>query len=252
MIQKTRDYSIFKKHPLNRNVDTKHVKKLVKEMRLKSLLHVHPIIVDGEMRIIDGGHRFEAAVEIGLEVYYIVDPNAIPQDIRSSNQHSLNWSREDYFIFCCKEGRQEYLKLKKFMEKNGITLNTALGILGQAGGGRAGKRTEGFRGGTFRFPTEHSEEQCYDILRKSKLFIEYLSTKIIGGKRYLNSPKFLRALYIFLSQKTVDLSLFIERLTLKMELVRPCVTMSNYLTLFATIYNYRNRNPIDLGALAEK
>lgn len=64
----TRDYSIFKKLPGNREVSIESG--LIDSMQSNGYLKQYPILVDSEMRIIDGQHRLIAAKELNLPVSY--------------------------------------------------------------------------------------------------------------------------------------------------------------------------------------
>jgi len=67
---KTKDYSIFKKHESNRGIDQNNLKKIVNSIKAEDLLAFRPILVDAQMRVIDGQHRLEAARLLDLDVYY--------------------------------------------------------------------------------------------------------------------------------------------------------------------------------------
>lgn len=97
-MEKTKDYSIFKEFNSNRELDLKHVARLVKSIRSKNLLKVNPIIVDEYMRVVDGQHRLAAARELGVEIYYIKD-GVERKDISVLNSNQKNWNAMDYINF---------------------------------------------------------------------------------------------------------------------------------------------------------
>ena len=58
MVHKTKDYDKFGFNYLNREVDAIHVRRLIKDMETAGLRV--PIIVDENMEVIDGQHRYPA------------------------------------------------------------------------------------------------------------------------------------------------------------------------------------------------
>lgn len=66
----SRMYNNFTFHPNNRPIDLARVKQLKKSIARDNSLHERPIVVDTNYRIVDGQHRFQAARELGLPIYY--------------------------------------------------------------------------------------------------------------------------------------------------------------------------------------
>src|SRR5690606_774965 len=80
-MNKTTDYSIFGEIESNREVDLRHVRKLMKAIEKRNLLHLNPIIVDEQNRVIEGQHRLEAAKQLQVPIYYITDNTVNKSDI---------------------------------------------------------------------------------------------------------------------------------------------------------------------------
>lgn len=97
-MESTKDYSIFKDCSSNREVDQKHVNKLVKAIEKRNLLHVNPIVINKDFWVIDGQHRLAAAKILGVEVYYIQE-NINRKDISMLNSNQKNWNAMDYINF---------------------------------------------------------------------------------------------------------------------------------------------------------
>ena len=74
--RKTMDYDKFQFFDWNRDIDVRHVKELKNAINhLKYVLHNFSIIVivrNGVFYILDGQHRYVAAKELGLPIYYTV------------------------------------------------------------------------------------------------------------------------------------------------------------------------------------
>ena len=82
-ILKTYDYEIFKRMKGNRVVNNSHVKNLVKSMQEKYL--PQPLTVNEDMEIIDGQHRFAAAMELNLPIYYQIINGTTISDVQRLN-----------------------------------------------------------------------------------------------------------------------------------------------------------------------
>ena len=60
----------------------------------------YPIMVDADMRIIDGQHRFYACKELGLPIYYVVKNDVDPeQAMITLNQTSKKWEMMDWLRY---------------------------------------------------------------------------------------------------------------------------------------------------------
>jgi hypothetical protein len=251
-VKETKNYTIFQKHAHNRELTEGNVLKIMRSLQVKNLLEYRPILVDAKMRIIDGQHRLEAAKRLDIPVYYQMQEELIPSDIIQFNDKSKPWAREDYLNFWCTEGNVQYIKLKNFMDKNKISLSTSLAVLGLSSGTTAHKRgnptgrSSEFKEGKFVFPSAHEEVNSINILHRSQEIIDYINPKIEGYHRYIHGPAFRRALYVFLSIKAVEHDVFMDKLAHRMDLVRPCSRITDYVHIFKMIYNWHNRNPITL------
>lgn len=107
-VQSTDQYSLFKIVHSNRPVDDTHVKKLMAAIEKKNLLHLNPIVVNGNMEVIDGQHRLKAAKMLRVPIYYMIDKDINHGDISSLNSNKKNWKMMDYVNFYAKEGRKDF------------------------------------------------------------------------------------------------------------------------------------------------
>jgi hypothetical protein len=115
-MKSTKDYSIFKEFSSNREVDPKHVNRLVRAIEKKNLLHVNPIICDTQMRVIDGQHRLAAAQILQVEIFYI-ESEVDRKDISILNSNQKNWRAMDYINYYTIEGVKSFIELSRLMNK---------------------------------------------------------------------------------------------------------------------------------------
>lgn len=97
---KTKDYSLFSFLDNNRSVKRSHVENLKKKIKETDMTMCYPIMVDADMRIIDGQHRFYACKELGLPIYYVVKNDVDPeQAMITLNQTSKKWEMMDWLRY---------------------------------------------------------------------------------------------------------------------------------------------------------
>lgn len=241
-MKQTTDYSMFKRHPNNRAINALNVDKIKRSIQVKNLLEYRPIIVDKNMQIIDGQHRLEAAKILNLPVFYQVQEQTGTEDIFLLNANQKAWNNEDFNNYYASKGIESYVKLKSFMEKSGLPLKDAFAVLGVH---RGGKETADFKEGRFEFPPLEMQLRAEAHLENIKLFIEYVTQKTAIRKSSISSSSLKRALVYFFNLKDLNFDLFMHKLERKLELFRPCTKTRDYLDVFASIYNWKNQNPID-------
>ncbi len=250
MIEKTQNYEIFKKHPSNVSLIEGNVLKIVKSIQIRNLLIHRPILVDSKMQVIDGQHRLEAAKRLGVPIFYEIQGDLKSEDMRLLNENMRVWRKRDYVDFFSAEGSIEYSKLKRFMNKHNLSVESALTALNvhtisRANGSKTRQgRTSPLKEGLFIFPTDEEVKMCEEIITKTNRVLEYIIPKIDGSKAYLRGPKFRRAMFIFFSVRSFDIDLFMNKLSYRLDLVRPCTTLSESVRMLKNIYNWKNHNPI--------
>lgn len=89
----TSDYDMFKKMLGNR--DVKGEAQIIESIQNVGYICT-PITVNDKDEVIDGQNRLAALKELGLPVYYIVQPNADIKTCRALNIGQKNWGTLDY------------------------------------------------------------------------------------------------------------------------------------------------------------
>lgn len=110
-VYETTDYNKFEFMRTNRDTNENHVKKLKKE--IKNIGQINPILVDIELKILDGQHRFLAIEEIGVPLKYIVSEHRGIEAVKSLNTVAKRWTIEDYVSQYSKEGNDNYKYLSE-------------------------------------------------------------------------------------------------------------------------------------------
>ena len=236
MILKTKNLEMFKIINYNRDIKEAEYKKVRDSIKSKNMLSLRPINVTRDMQVIDGQHRLRAAKELGLEIYYVIKEDFVPEDIIALNIQKP-WMAPDYFKFYVTNKYPDYIKLDKFIKKHGITLIIALSMC------IAGKheRNRSFREGTFKFLEESHEEQiskCMDIIS----LIQHL--KGVNNSFYTRSGRFWSAVITMVRHPDFDFKLFKEKSQYLPEKFGPRASTEAYIEMFESIYNYKQRTKL--------
>lgn len=126
----TKDYSKFKISPENREVNEYHLRRIIRAIREKNLLPDFPILVTNDMTIIDGQHRYLAAYELGVPIYYRFAEKTEWGDLGFANANVKKWSIRDYHHYWCQKGKEDYLRAQEFINRHPhIRLTTAIPLL---------------------------------------------------------------------------------------------------------------------------
>lgn len=238
----TTQYEIFKQHPSNREIDQKLLIKLRKSIEKRNLLSERPILVDGEMQVIDGQHRLEIAKSLQIPVYYQVRNDLTPEDIIILNNNQKQWKNTDYLDHYCKQGYENYLKLKDFMDKENMSLKLSLLILNGKNDTEFFKK---FRDGRYDFPSPNEINEALEKKFLVHQVKDFIDKKTRGPKGYLDSVHFYSALIEFLNNKNVSFEIFMKKMVYGLEIWRPCTKQIEYFRMFKQIYNWKNHNPLE-------
>ncbi len=250
MIKSTTEYDMFKKHPSNCEMKEMHVQRLMDSISIHNMLSLRPIMVNSSMQVLDGQHRLESAKRLGVPIFYQVSQAAVDADIILLNVNQKKWFNEDYLNFYCTQGHVEYVKLKEFLKKNSLGLGSFLNFNSEGGHKRAGMSNT-FRGGNFIFPDAEKTKRFLSINENTKHVVEFIKERNSSAHACLKSAHFLRALFTFLSLKSVGFQEFIDKLEMKVDSVGPRAGTGGYYQMLGEIYNYKRRQPIDVFEVEE-
>lgn len=122
-IMSTTNYDKFSFRKGNRNLNQKNFLKLINSMKEKQLMI--PILVNEKFEIIDGQHRYSAAKELGLPVYYYIIEGYGSEEMQRANLVSSNWTKDDFLSMFVEEGNEDYEKIKDMKD----TFNVNIGLI---------------------------------------------------------------------------------------------------------------------------
>lgn len=108
-VQKTQDYTLFKRIEGNRVVSNPHVNRLKHAMEEDpSTITYNPIIVNEKFEVIDGQHRLEAMQALDLPVHYIKVGGLDLGVVQRLNSVAKQWTPMDYAKSFRELGNESY------------------------------------------------------------------------------------------------------------------------------------------------
>lgn len=222
-IFETIDYNQFNEIASNRDVDRKHVNKLVSAIRSKNLLALNPIIVNDKMEVVDGQHRLAAAKQLKTPIFYVVSDSINHDDIAKLNSNKMNWKLMDYINYYTVKGIKEYKELSKLInEYPHLPLSFLIALLSDDG-----KR--------------HSDDVLrghLDItnLPEARETIKYIEGYVPYFAHAYNS-RFLEAFLYICSTGLYNHEVMLAKLQRNPGALIPCANKKQYIKLLQEIFN---------------
>jgi len=219
------DYDVFKTTEGNRNINRLHVERLKKSMSEYYL--VSPIIVNENYEIIDGQHRFVAAKELGLPIYFICNHGYGLPEVQRLNQVFRAWSVDDFLEGYANLGKEDYIMVIKFKERHNLT-STKLSIILLDKDRRDDDVVADFKRGTFKIVNEEWASSFLVALEAfQRYFVDYKTTNFVKAFRLLyECPKY-------------NHDLMKKKLEYQSGLFEKRNTIQQYAQLLTEIYNTR-------------
>lgn len=236
----------FKITSVNRDFTTpksqNRIKRITESMKKVGFRPTAPLIVTSKMVCVDGQHRLESAKRLGIGVYYMVDPT-IKNSLKSifeaavgQNQDQESWGKVDYISGYVTMGNKNYKELKDFMDKYPMYSQTECMMFLQNSGTRHCSKIDFAQG---KFKTENLD------------WAHTWATNILELEPYFKdgytSSVFVRTLLTII-EKTPEFSWsnFIHKVRLRPGMIHRCGDKKSYSTMIEDIYNYRNREKLNL------
>lgn len=234
-------YSHFSRIRGNRELNQSKIKKMVRDIRHGvDLLPDFPILVTEEgakLRVIDGQHRLEAAMETGKPVYYIIRKEQLElQKMARLNSLQEKWKVQDFINCYVEQGSQDYKKLNDFVDQYGMPVSVAIRLLtdGVAGSGTAGSSMDIFRRGDFKVKHWKQAVEIVELCRRFE------------ASRYWNTRPFMVAITRLLQADLCDFDELVEKFNDNPQALTVHGDYKGYLVNLEQIYNkgYKNRRTI--------
>lgn len=229
-ILQSKDYQRFHHINGNRTISSKKVKKIVDDVNNGlNLFPYCPVIVcevDGKLNIIDGQHRFEAAMSLDHPIHYVVAENISIRDIARMNNNTDKWKSSDFLQCYIKLGMSDYVTLKAFIEKYSINYAPALSLLANGSAMMGTGLADKFKNGEFK--VNHYERATKIMDLTLKLFSRY---------KFCRDRNLIEAVARLMDKDLWELDRMEEKLQKHPHMMDQCGNAKNYILLIEQIYN---------------
>lgn len=166
-VKLTEDYSKFSSLPMNRDIDSKHVQKIIASLRkqgcIRAVICCKTNIIEGveKLYIIDGQHLATALEREGQPIpyieYQISSEEELVERMAYLNNSSKSWDLMDY-VNAWKMLKPDYMKLLKWKNMYDLepTMIAAIATLTPS----IRYSTQPIREGSFTVTNDKTEEMC--------------------------------------------------------------------------------------------
>lgn len=221
----------------NRVLNELKIKRIINDIDsgLNMLKHC-PIVVNEDMVIIDGQHRFQVCKILKQPVFYVIAKNISLYDIARVNSRTERWKPID-FVRCYAElGNKNYVKLMEFLNTfEAMPVTSALFCMAIDGGSVPnGHIMRKFERGEF---VVKDYQAAQNLAIKAGLF----ETETFTGHF---SVSFLKALFNIINSGLCDFERLQEKLPKAQHMLTSCTNWKGYAQQLESIYNYNNQKRI--------
>lgn len=240
IIIKTSDYSIFKTVGFNRDKNKKHIRGIKNILEKENLLHLHPILVNNKMEVIDGQHRLEAARELGLEIFYIQSDISYDH-ILNSNLIQKKMSLCDVIKFySVKDKIEDYIRLRDYLMTLEISAKSLIGLIF---GSASPVIIDHLKSGKFKMPKE--TEVIDKIIMSYMNFSGFCKSKRITPFSMIANFNFTIAYRNLILLTKFSESIFLAKLEMRWFDLKPKINSKEWTRQLINIYNWKNQSPIE-------
>jgi hypothetical protein len=253
-VRLTNNYKLFGFIKGNRDIDKPNVKKITQSIARKAIKEIaiivgyNPDSSKGEtLLIIDGQHRFEAYVSLGLPVPFIIrkdfdinDPQKSLEDVERVNTASSTWDVSDFMMSKCELGDKNYLNYKEIKDKYSFEHEIIFFMLNKKEG-RPRINHESFKNSGLVLT---DEDKMWLKSNLDVLYLFYNKFSEESGKRY-----WFKAIIELMFSEGVDLLRLNTQLNDNEFKVPPTNTIKHSLEIIRDLYNDKLRkNKLFVGA----
>jgi hypothetical protein len=233
-VYSTKDYSKFKFRGDNRIVKESHVKGLIENMKTRGWEPGSYVVINEKGEVIDGQHRVKAAIQVGIPIHYTIEKKAGFETIRNLNRNQKNWAITDHIHGFVEENNPHYIKLNNFIKEYPELKVTECMMLCK--NSFSSVHRNDFESGNFTTrDMNKAREWANNIMSLKPYFKGY------------NRSIFVRALVkVFSKKQEFNFTKFLHKVQLRPNMIVMCGTVEQYIGMIEEIYNFGNREKINL------
>ena len=225
---------------VNRDIHQPHVDRLKELIKKHGYYEGLPIIVDEDGFIIDGQHRYLACKALGIEPPIVVGKSFDVVPIINSTQ--LSWGLKDYVKYYSAKGYEDFVILEQICKSKDISPGTAYTIMFDKTSPRTGLSRKAaqnpLKDGTFKFP-DKSDKGLAKLERKVDAVLRLIS--LTGLPK---TDRLIIAIARLAKDSNFGFKMMEKKIEYQKSRIYRCATIQEYMTMLATIYNYKNTKKI--------
>ena len=218
----TKQYNKFDFIKGNRGISESHIKTLVEKIKSgENYLVFSPIMVDEQLRVLDGQHRLLAAMKANVHIWYNVVTGKINLDtIARINDSQRRWNPSNFVSMYAVLGNIHYKAFEQFYRGYKLSVSTALLLFGK---------------------------QTMTTLRSGKLVAtdvlgaEKIADALIDVQKYVKFAKYNRFTDAFMrvfGHPEYDHKRMMLKLKQRKDTIKKLTSVNDYIRLLEGIYNY--------------
>lgn len=237
-VLQTKDYHVFSILEANRETSPIHEKRIAESIAGRYLMN--PIIVNEKYQIIDGQHRFHAAVSCGLPINYIVVKGYGLKEVQILNTNMKNWQKKDHLRSYCYTEEPEYVRLKEFMNMfPDLGLTASLALLS--------KRKDVYHP-NLKSETNKSGKYAARLFQDGEFEIDNYTAAVANAKKIMKikpyykgfaRENFVKTCISLFNHPNYQHDRMVDKLKKHPTKMKHCANVGEYKLLLEDIYNYR-------------
>lgn len=241
-LQKTTNYSLFEVSNFNRDV-TK-TKKLELSMKKHGFIEAYPLHVvknKGKLEIKGGHHRFEVASRLGIAIPYVICTDKA--SIHELEEASNTWSMDDYLTSFVRMGDPDYIAVKEYKDKTGISTRQCMSMLGGEIAS-SGNHAKEFKNGEYSLSNDLTH--AYQIAELVKVLND-------AGLAFATKSNCVGSLSRIMSAGHADFDTLKKKIKTNILYIENQRTQDGFVDMWDEIYNRKTRgNRVPLAFLTNE
>lgn len=226
-VQVSTNYNNFSFLITNREQTRGHVEALKKAFaEMGNLTRVQPILVNENLQIIDGQHRFLACKELGEPIYYTQVEGLGIHDARQMNILHRSWTAEDYARSYAAAGDANYIRYLQLKEE--YQLPHSIMLIYTTPSGDDSGMFKNFRNGDFTFDNREEAIVRLDLLASAGEVVPMIRDRA-----------FARAFLRVIKTPGYEHKRMLRKLGLHQDLLKRYSSVEDYLRMLEDIYNHQ-------------
>lgn len=221
-ILSTYEYNQFKRIKGNRKVNFKNLGKIINSMKKKQL--IIPILVNEKYEVIDGQHRLQACIELGLPVYYYMVEGYGDNEVITTNLNQENWSKGQFLDYYIEHENPHYIKFEEIRSNHGLNISQLLNILAKVKGVTLKSLSFSFVEGTFKIDND-------DIWNTTRFL---MSLEDFNKSKFYKADSFVLAFLSLYNYPPYDHSHMVEQLKIRGDKLNVYASKNEYLRILTT------------------